>query len=404
MRAVLVGFVLGLCGAAAACGSSDSGLTTASEGGAAAGSAGTSASAGVGGVPGAAGTSGASGKSGQGGDANGGAGGDANGGEAGTNDGSAGAPDCAPSDRACDGLTPLSCQNGQLRPNGVDCAFACQDGACSGECASGATRCQDKVFETCGMNNLWQTGTSCAFVCDDMRGCTGACLPGATECASATELDVCNAQGAFEKSADCDLECAIVASQAECAECTSGDGLCPGGCTHPEDSDCAVDASPSCPNIYFGLGRYRTPQPADFANDSISALPTMKVGVPQSLGLSLYNHGHTASPAVTLELLWGDPSDGCRDNLHFINDGIGFDSIPAASLAPAMDGVATTNTGFVPGADALATNGGRICILARMYETVAPSGSGCVQQENNSVSPATDPLSAILEVQIQPAN
>jgi hypothetical protein len=317
--------------------------------------------------------------------------------------GAVGAAECEPGDLGCDGLTPVSCQDGQLSPSGPACAYSCQKGACAGECAVDATRCEGKIFETCGAGNTWGSGTSCQYVCDDMQGCIGDCKPGTPKCASATEFDVCSDQGAFEKSADCDLECATVAGNPECVECTSGDGLCPGGCTHPEDSDCAVDVLAHCPNIYFGLGRYKAPQPADFANTSISALPTMKVGTVQLIGISIYNHGFDPSPPVTLEVRWGDPTDGCVNNLQLINES-GFDSVPGASLSPSLDGLVTTNVGFAPDASALATNGGHICLIALMYETVAPSGSGCVQQSNNGVTPATDPLSAVLDVQVVPAN
>jgi hypothetical protein len=380
-----------------------------STGGASGGAGGASGTAGVAGSTTTGGASGAGAQSGTSG-VPGTAGGNSAAGQnsadtAGASDlGAGGAPDCVAGDLGCDGLTPVSCQNGQLRRSAPDCAFTCKAGACAGQCAVGSTRCDGKVFETCGASSLWESGTSCNFVCDDMQGCIGDCMPGALKCGSATELDTCSPQGAFTKSADCDLKCDVVSGAAECVECTSGDGQCPGGCTNPEDSDCAADPTSICPNIYLGLGRYKTPQPKDFANTSISTLLTMKVGITEVVEVAIYNHGHNASPAVTLEILWGDPTDGCSKNLHSLGDGVGFAAVPAASLSPALDGTVSTNYGFTPDATALATNGGHICLLARIYETVAPSGAGCVQQSNNSVSPATDPLSAVLDVQIIPAN
>lgn len=322
------------------------------------------------------------------------------GGEGGAS-GDASAAACAPSDRGCDGLRPLSCQGGRLLPNGAACAYACDSGACSGQCAVGETRCDGKVFETCGPNNLWKAGTACAFVCDDAEGCIGSCAPGTLKCASATELDSCNAQGKFEKKTSCDLACATVTGIPKCVECTTGDGLCPGGCTRAEDADCAVDPLSSCPNIFLGAGRYRAPQPLDLANTSIAASSTLKVGVGEIVAVTMYNHGTDDSPPLTIELLWGDASDGCTNGLHHIAS-FGLLGVPGTNGTE--DGSTAQSFLFTPDASALATNGGHICLVARMSETSAPDRSGCVQQSYSSASPASDPLSGVFEMQIQSAN
>jgi hypothetical protein len=248
-----------------------------------------------------------------------------------------------------------------------------------------------------GQNNAGAAGAN-----DLGAGGAPDCNAGDLKCGSATELDVCSPRGVFVKSADCDLQCGTVAGNAECVECTSGDALCPGGCTKPEDDDCAAETLSGCPNIFLGLGRYQAPQPKDVSNTSIAATATLKVGVTEILTVTVYNHGTDDSPTVQLQVLWGDPSDGCVGNLHPI-DSRGLLGVPGATDAqtPGSTGV---NIGWTPDATALATNGGHVCLLARVYDTTAPTRAGCVQQNNNSVTPETDPLSAVFELQILPGN
>ncbi len=402
MRAAFVcGSVIAWCGVFAACSSSSGGGGSAAGAG---GSGGAAFSAGSGGLPSAAGSRNESGAAGQRESASAGEGGEpsaSQGGAAGADVGAAGAPGCESGDVGCDGLTPLTCQRGQMQPSGSACQFACHDGACSGACAAGATRCDGKVFETCGANNQWQDGTACAFVCDEAQGCIGNCTPGALKCGSATELDVCDAQGAFDKT-NCDLQCATISNKPQCVECTSGDGLCPGGCTHPEDSDCAPDTLSDCPNLYFGTGRYKKPQPAELANDSVGAVSPLKVGEARLFSVTIYNHGNEPSPAVSVEVFWGDASDGCTKNLHALNT-TNFTFVTSASTLPPADGSQAFNFGWAPDATALATNGGKVCLVARASELSAPD-SGCAEQTYDGASPTTDPMSAVYVVQIVAAN
>ena len=158
----------------------------------------------------------------------------------------------------------------------------------------------------------------------------------------------------------------------------------------------------TCPQIYLGTGRTGTPPlPPLYSNDAIgvSGSPLL-VGTPQVIGLTVQNHGTQAAPATTLELYWSDPTTGFQAQPARMIGSFGFDSIDPASLSPAMDGLASTNIGWTPDTVALGTNGGHVCLLALVYNTVAPSGAGCMQQLNDSASPATDPLSAIHNVQI----
>ena len=273
------------------------------------------------------------------------------------------------------------------------------------DCAVGDGRCEGQSFERCGADNHWQRGSACKFVCDPSEGCTGSCTPGTLKCQSTNHLDICSNEGQFEQSEACDLACAVVSGQAECVECTGGDGLCVGGCTPQEDSDCPAETGiHQCPNVYFGLGRYKSPQPKEFQNTSIGVSKTLAVGTTLLVAITLSNHGTDDSPPTSLELYWGDPTDGClRHDQNRIGNTVNFVSVPGAITNPAIDGQSGTGFGWTPDAAALNTNGGHVCLLAVAYNTQAPTGAGCVQQSNNSLSPATDPLSAVAEIQVVPA-
>ncbi len=160
------------------------------------------------------------------------------GGEGGT------APECAPGDVACTGLTPLSCQDGQMKANGANCQYACTNGACAGECKVGDKACAGSTFETCGSDNTWQK-TPCQFVCDATLGCTGSCTDGALQCSGTTELDVCT-NGKFTKMTTCAGECAVVNKVAKCVACGDSDGICPPSCNDAKDVDCPKEPGESC--------------------------------------------------------------------------------------------------------------------------------------------------------------
>ena len=322
-------------------------------------------------------------------------------GEAGAVTGDAGAATCNAGEVGCDGLTPTSCQSGLLKASGPACAYGCNKGACTGECAAGDGQCVGQSFERCGTDNHWQSGSACKYVCDPTDGCVGTCTPGTLKCNTKSELDICSAKGELEKSETCDLECDVVSGKAECVECTSGDSLCVGGCTPVEDSDCPAEVgSSSCPNIYLGIGRYKSPQPKDFANAAVGSPAMLTVGEAILLAVEVNNHGDN-SPPVQVELFWGDPSDGCQAKTgREIGDASFASGIPGASAAPPAEGISDTHVSWVPSAAALSTNGGKVCILARLHDLTAPQQLGCTQQSYNSTSPASDPLSAVHEVQL----
>lgn len=157
----------------------------------------------------------------------------------------------------------------------------------------------------------------------------------------------------------------------------------------------------ACPQIYLGTGRAAGPLPALYGNDSIvvSGSPLIE-GAAITIPMTAYNHGDT-SPITSLELYWSDPTTGFMAVPSHLVGSVNFTSgITGASTLPPTDGMAMTTFGWTPDATVLGTNGGHVCLLARLNNLTAPADGTCSQQTYNSASPATDPLSAIHNVQI----
>jgi hypothetical protein len=156
----------------------------------------------------------------------------------------------------------------------------------------------------------------------------------------------------------------------------------------------------TCPEIYLGTGRAVGPLPGLYTNDAIGVsgapLPT---GTTTIIPVTGSNAGTDDSPATQMELYWSDPTTGFQALLSRRIGSVNLPGIPGSTGSPGGDGTASNNFGWTPDATALGTNGGHVCLLAILFNTVAPGGV-CVQQTNNSVSPATDPLSAIHNVQL----
>ncbi len=156
-----------------------------------------------------------------------------------------------------------------------------------------------------------------------------------------------------------------------------------------------------CPQIYLGTGRSASPLPADYGNDSIgvSGAPLTE-GEAILIPVTAYNHGDV-SPPTSVELYWSDPTTGfLAVSTRLIGKTNLPDGVPSASTVPPTEGSIATNFPWAPDSNALGTNGGHVCLLARLNNLAAPSDGTCSQQTYNSASPATDPLSAIHNVQI----
>jgi hypothetical protein len=115
--------------------------------------------------------------------------------------------------------------------------------------------------------------------------------------------------------------------------------------------------------------------------------------------VTVQNAGTDDAPATQMELYWSNPTTGFQAVLSQRIGSVGLPGVPGSTGSPGGDGMISNTFAWDPGSDALTTNGGHVCLLAIVFNTVAPGGA-CVQQTNNSVSPATDPLSAIHNVQL----
>lgn len=157
----------------------------------------------------------------------------------------------------------------------------------------------------------------------------------------------------------------------------------------------------SCPSLYLGPGRFAPPLPAEYGNPAIGLTSyTLTVNVPVFASVTVNNHGTDDSPSSLVELYWSDPTTGFPA-LAARQIGNASAVVPGATAIPGGqdDGVWAPNFSWTPDNTVLATNGGHVCLLARVSNNVAPGGA-CSQQTYDSSSPATDPLSAIHNVQI----
>ena len=156
----------------------------------------------------------------------------------------------------------------------------------------------------------------------------------------------------------------------------------------------------ACPQIYLGAGRFAAPLPANYGNPAIGVSGTpLTENVAILIPVTANNHGDN-SPPTSLELYWSDPTTGFLAVSSRLIGSINFDTgITGASTLPPAEGEASASFGWTPDATVLGTNGGHVCLLARL-NNLAPPALPCTQQTYNSASPATDPLSAIHNVNI----
>ncbi len=158
----------------------------------------------------------------------------------------------------------------------------------------------------------------------------------------------------------------------------------------------------TCPQIYLGRSRMAAPLPADYANDAIgisgAPIPASSTTV---IPVTVKNHGTDNSPATTVELYWSDPTTGFHAvYARRIGSPVGITAgIPGAISSPVLEGERSAYFGWAPDPSIVGVNGGYVCLMAIAYNTTPPR-TPCVQQTNNSASPATDPLSALYNVQV----
>jgi len=150
----------------------------------------------------------------------------------------------------------------------------------------------------------------------------------------------------------------------------------------------------SCPNIYFGSGRFGAgPLAAEYGNDAI-VLASYDVTVSTTVfgQVHVKNHGTDDSPISHLELYWSDPATNfpaLASRLIFETD----DLVPGTAI-----GDPTDEELVVPWSYSFSTVG-HYCLLARIDMNSVPPG-GCTKQTYNTASPPTDPQSAIHNINV----
>jgi len=150
----------------------------------------------------------------------------------------------------------------------------------------------------------------------------------------------------------------------------------------------------SCPNIYFGSGRFGAgPLAAEYGNDAI-VLASYDVTVSTTVfgQVHVKNHGTDDSPISHLELYWSDPATNfpaLASRLIFETD----DLVPGTAI-----GDPTDEELVVPWSYSFPTVG-HYCLLARIDMNSVPPG-GCTKQTYNTASPPTDPQSAIHNINV----
>ena len=155
----------------------------------------------------------------------------------------------------------------------------------------------------------------------------------------------------------------------------------------------------SCPDIYLGPSYAEAPPNPSWTNPAIQPPPTFNVGTATSIGVTVRNHGTDDAPLTRLELFWSDPTTGFVAVPAWR---IGYQDLPtipgAVTLPVASDGEESHNFAWTPPPEAASTNGGHVCLLARV-EMLSPPGSGCPTQAYQN-DPPTDPRSAIRNIHV----
>jgi hypothetical protein len=150
----------------------------------------------------------------------------------------------------------------------------------------------------------------------------------------------------------------------------------------------------SCPNIYFGTGRFgASPLPAEYGNDAI-VLTSYDVNVGATVfgEVHVKNHGTDDSPVSHLELYWSDPATN-------------FPALPSRrifetdQLVPGTAIGDPTDEEFVMSWSYAFPTVGHYCLLARIDMNSVPAG-GCTKQGYSTASPPTDPQSAIHNINV----
>jgi len=157
----------------------------------------------------------------------------------------------------------------------------------------------------------------------------------------------------------------------------------------------------SCPNIYFGTGRFgAAPLPAEYGNDAI-VLNSYDITVNTNVfgEVHVKNHGSDNSPISHMELYWSDPGTNFPALPARLIFETGSASLPDFVVPGTATGAPSDEEVVVPWSYTFPTVG-HFCLLARIEMNTTPPGASCVKQAYNSSSPPTDPQSAIHNINV----
>lgn len=130
----------------------------------------------------------------------------------------------SPGDRVCDGNASVECGPDLVTSIETACTYACESGACTGNCMPQERRCDGKTPQVCDSSGTWQSEASCTYVCSGQGECAGQCTPGLKQCEGKTP-QVCDNDGKWGSGSECPVLC----SAGECAaECTPNAKQCSG--------------------------------------------------------------------------------------------------------------------------------------------------------------------------------
>ncbi|HEX3696152.1 MAG TPA: hypothetical protein VH374_12280 [Polyangia bacterium] len=156
----------------------------------------------------------------------------------------------------------------------------------------------------------------------------------------------------------------------------------------------------TCPDIYLGPSRLQAPPTPFWTNPAIAPpSDSLTQGSAVTIQVTARNHGTDDAPSTQAELYWSDPTTGFMAVAANLIGSYNFPSILGATTIPAMDGEVAVNFPWTPPAAAVTTNGGHVCLLARLHNLTPPSGATCAEQIY-SADPPTDPLSAIHNIHV----
>jgi formylglycine-generating enzyme required for sulfatase activity len=153
-----------------------------------------------------------------------------------------------PGDKVCDGLKAIECGPDLLTSTETNCANACINGACQGECKAQDRQCSASTPQVCTSEGAWQSEAPCTYACADKGECTGVCTPAARQCSGKTPQQ-CDGNGQWVDGA----ACANVCSNGTCiGSCVPAAKQCNGSTPQTCDSNGAWQNGAPCPYVCSG--------------------------------------------------------------------------------------------------------------------------------------------------------